>query len=82
MGPSTDTDVQVAFPLPKSLDTKIHLRLSIKAKVIVVYLTTVSAEDVGKPVPLGSLVYALPNVSCACSLLIIQATIDLSLSSD
>ncbi|KAH7033378.1 uncharacterized protein B0I36DRAFT_321316 [Microdochium trichocladiopsis] len=55
------TDTQVSFALPRSLDTKIHLRLSIKAKVIVLYLTTVAAEDVGKPVPLGSFVYALPN---------------------
>ena len=77
MEPSTDTDVQVAFPLPKSLDTKIHLRLSVKAKVIVVYLTTVSADDVGKPVPLGSLVYALPNVSCAYSCLLILVAANL-----
>lgn len=56
-------EAQLSFPLPRSLDTKIHLRLSIKAKVILLYLTTVAAEDVGKPVPLGSFVYALPDVS-------------------
>ncbi|KXJ93252.1 hypothetical protein Micbo1qcDRAFT_174338 [Microdochium bolleyi] len=54
-------DLQLSFQLPRSLDTKIHLRLSIKAKVILLYLTTVAAEDEGKPVPLGSFVYALPN---------------------
>ncbi|KAJ1329622.1 Proteasome assembly chaperone 4 [Microdochium nivale] len=54
-------EAQLSFPLPRSLDTKIHLRLSIKAKVILLYLTTVAAEDVGKPVPLGSFVYALPD---------------------
>lgn len=59
----SEVEAQLSFPLPRSLDTKIHLRLHIKAKVILLYLTTVAAEDVGKPVPLGSFVYALPDVS-------------------
>ena len=50
--------IQLSFPLPRSLDTKIHLRLSTKAKAITLYITTVSAEDTGKPVPLGSFAYA------------------------
>jgi hypothetical protein len=55
-------DEQVSFPLPKSLDTRIHMRVITKAKVIMLYLTTVSAEDGSGAVPMGSMVYALPDV--------------------
>lgn len=58
-----DEPIQLSFPLPRSLDTKIHLRLTIKSKAILLFLTTVSMDDVGKPVPMGSFVYALPDVS-------------------
>lgn len=57
-----DQSIQLSFPLPRSLDTKIHLRLTIKSKVITLFLTTVTADDVGKPIPMGSFVYALPDV--------------------
>jgi hypothetical protein len=56
-------DESYSFPLPKSLDTRVHVRLITKSKVLIVHLTTVSAEDNGNAVPLGSMVYALPDVS-------------------
>ncbi|KAI1849410.1 hypothetical protein JX265_008564 [Neoarthrinium moseri] len=54
-------DEQVSFPLPKSLDTRVHMRLITKSKVLIVHLTTVSAEENGNAVPMGSMVYALPD---------------------
>jgi hypothetical protein len=63
MDAATDDTVQVSFAMPYSLDTKIHLRLAVKSKVIVLFITTVASDDIGKPVPMGSFVYALPDVS-------------------
>ncbi|KAF7539816.1 hypothetical protein G7054_g1858 [Neopestalotiopsis clavispora] len=54
-------DESFSFPLPKSLDTRVHMRLITKSKVLIVHLTTVSAEEAGNAVPLGSMVYALPD---------------------
>ncbi|KAI1482933.1 hypothetical protein F4774DRAFT_254061 [Daldinia eschscholtzii] len=53
--------IQLSFPLPRSLDTRIHLRLDIKSKVITLFLTTVAADEEEQPAPLGSFVYALPD---------------------
>ncbi|RYP66106.1 hypothetical protein DL770_008876 [Monosporascus sp. CRB-9-2] len=61
MDTTGDQPIQLSFPLPRSLDTKIHLRLVVKSKAIMLFLTTVAADDVGKPVPMGSFVYALPD---------------------
>ncbi|KAI8625198.1 hypothetical protein F5Y19DRAFT_275248 [Xylariaceae sp. FL1651] len=55
------TPIQVSFPLPRSMDTKIHMRLSILPKAILLFLSTVAAEDTDKPAPMGSFVYALPD---------------------
>lgn len=57
-------DEQVSFPLPRGLDTRIHLRLITTPKVITLHVTTVSEEEKGTPVPMGSMVYALPDVRC------------------
>ncbi|KAI1370909.1 hypothetical protein F4677DRAFT_437256 [Hypoxylon crocopeplum] len=61
MEETIDEPVQLSFPLPHSLDTKIHLRLTIKSKVIILFLTTVSADEEDQAVPMGSFVYALPD---------------------
>ncbi|KAI0119931.1 hypothetical protein GGR51DRAFT_553965 [Nemania sp. FL0031] len=53
--------IQVSFPLPRSMDTKIHMRLATQAKAILLFVTTVAAEDSDKPAPMGSFVYALPD---------------------
>lgn len=57
-----DEPIQLSFPLPRSLDTRIHLRLTIKSKVIMLFLTTVAADEEDQSVPMGSFVYALPDV--------------------
>lgn len=54
--------IQVSFPLPRGMDTKIHMRLTIQSKAILLFITTVAAEDLDKPAPMGSFVYALPDV--------------------
>ena len=61
---ATDT-IELSVPLPRSLDTRIYLRLSTKAKSIVLFLATASQDELATPVSLGSFVYALPNVSAA-----------------
>ncbi|TRX93278.1 hypothetical protein FHL15_005857 [Xylaria flabelliformis] len=43
------------------MDTKIHMRLTIQSKAILLFVTTVAAEDLNKPAPMGSFVYALPD---------------------
>ncbi|SPQ21278.1 7fa8779b-b04c-43b6-8860-922151f96b57 [Thermothielavioides terrestris] len=56
-----EAPVQLSFPLPRSLDTRIYLHLTVKPKAIVVLLTTASVEEAASPTPLGSFVYALPD---------------------
>ncbi|KAL2118157.1 hypothetical protein VTJ04DRAFT_7817 [Mycothermus thermophilus] len=56
-----DGPIQLSFPLPRSLDTRIYFHLSVKAKAIVLFLTTASPEEASTPPPLGSFVYALPD---------------------
>jgi hypothetical protein len=63
MAASESEIIELSIPLPRSLDTRIYMRLSTKAKAIVLFLTTASQDDASTPTPLGSLVYALPNVS-------------------
>ncbi|KAH9909878.1 hypothetical protein F4778DRAFT_22661 [Xylariomycetidae sp. FL2044] len=58
---ATDEPVQLSFPLPRSLDTKVHMRLTVKAKAILLFLTTVAPDEAGKPAPMGSFVYSLPD---------------------
>ncbi|KAH6603303.1 hypothetical protein Trco_008078 [Trichoderma cornu-damae] len=53
--------VQVSIPLPRSLDTRIFLRITTQAKAILLSLTTASQEELAAPRPMGSFVYALPN---------------------
>ncbi|KAL2256252.1 hypothetical protein VTK26DRAFT_1928 [Humicola hyalothermophila] len=57
----TETPIQLSFPLPRSLNTRIYLNLTIKAKAVLLLLTTASAEEAAAPTPLGSFVYALPD---------------------
>jgi hypothetical protein len=54
--------VELSMPLQRSLDTRIHLRLSTRAKAITLFLTTASQDELGSAAPMGSFVYALPNV--------------------
>ncbi|KAK1529450.1 hypothetical protein CPAR01_11762 [Colletotrichum paranaense] len=58
---STGTVTQLSIPLPHSLDTRIHIHLSTKAKVATLFLTSVTQDEQSGPAALGSFVYALPN---------------------
>lgn len=60
--------IQLSVPLPRSLDTRIYIHLTIKAKAILLFLTTASAEEASAPTPLGSFVYALPDVRLSLSI--------------
>lgn len=55
--------IELSFPLPKALETKIHAHLTINTKSIVLFLTTVYDGDIPTGAPLGSFVYAIPDVS-------------------
>lgn len=57
------TASELSIPLPSSLDTRIFIRLSQLDKVVMLSLTTASPDDVAAPTPMGSFVYALPDVS-------------------
>jgi len=61
MEPSTSETVEFSVPLPRSTDTRIHIRLTTQSKAIVALLTTASAGEPGTPTPMGSFVYALPD---------------------
>ncbi|KAK3370132.1 hypothetical protein B0H63DRAFT_527880 [Podospora didyma] len=56
-----DEPIQFSIPLPRSVDTRIYIHLTVKAKSIVVFLTTASGDEAGQPTPLGSFVFALPD---------------------
>ncbi|KAI1824619.1 hypothetical protein F4861DRAFT_246416 [Xylaria intraflava] len=53
--------IEISFPLPRGMDTKIHMRLTIQSKAILMFVTTVAAEDSDTPAAMGSFVYALPD---------------------
>jgi hypothetical protein len=53
--------IEVAFPLPKAPHTNINLQLHDNGPNITLFLTT-STPDAASSVPLGSFVYAMPNV--------------------
>lgn len=54
--------LNMSLPLPHSLDTRIYIRLSTQAKAVVLSLTTATQDELAAPKPMGSFVYALPNV--------------------
>ncbi|PTB63523.1 hypothetical protein BBK36DRAFT_1126715 [Trichoderma citrinoviride] len=53
--------VQVSLPLPRSLDTRVFIRVATQAKAILLSLTTASQEELSSLRPMGSFVYALPD---------------------
>lgn len=59
---ATSKTASFSLPLPHSLDNRIYVRLSLKSKALVVFLTTATSEEAGQATPLGSFVYALPDV--------------------
>ena len=54
---------ELSIPLPRSLDTRIFIRLSELQKVVLVSLSTATQDELATSKPMGSFVYALPDVS-------------------
>jgi hypothetical protein len=54
--------IELSFPLPKAPDTNIRLRLTVQPTSILLFLTSASNGDIATAPPLGSFVYALPDV--------------------
>ncbi|UNI22395.1 hypothetical protein JDV02_008287 [Purpureocillium takamizusanense] len=52
---------ELSIPLPKSLDTRIYIRLSTQAKAIMLSLTTASQDELAAPKSMGSFVYGIPD---------------------
>ncbi|OPB45023.1 hypothetical protein A0O28_0091610 [Trichoderma guizhouense] len=61
MATGSNRVIEASIPLPRSLDTRIFIRITTQAKAILLSLTTVSQEDAAAPRPMGSFVYALPD---------------------
>ncbi|KAL2759181.1 hypothetical protein ACRALDRAFT_1075432 [Sodiomyces alcalophilus JCM 7366] len=53
--------LQVSIPLPRSLDTRVYIHLTVRAKSITLFLTTRSEDEPTTPPAMGSFVYALPD---------------------
>ena len=49
--------------LPRALDTKIYMRLSVQTKAVLLSLTTAAQDELANAAGMGSFVYALPDVS-------------------
>ncbi|KAJ5010907.1 hypothetical protein K4K57_006506 [Colletotrichum sp. SAR 10_99] len=52
---------QLSIPLPRSLDTRIHIHLTVKAKTATLFLTSTTQDEPSSTAALGSFVFALPN---------------------
>ncbi|CAK7274576.1 hypothetical protein SEPCBS57363_006235 [Sporothrix epigloea] len=53
--------VTFSTPLPRALDTQIHVRLTARDKSLMLFITTAGTDDGELLVPMGSFVYAVPN---------------------
>ena len=61
------TPQEISLPLPKSLYTTAHIHLTFLDTSVMVFLTTTTLGDsAGTIKPMGSFVYAMPDVS-ACN---------------
>lgn len=54
--------LELSFPLPRSTETQIHLHLSHLSRTLLLFLTTAPGGGPSTAAPLGSFVYALPDV--------------------
>lgn len=73
--------LEFSTPLPHSLDNRIYIRLTIKSKAVMVFLTTASGEEAGTATPMGSFVYAFPdkfnpNQPLSTPLFVVEATLE------
>jgi hypothetical protein len=63
LAPISAKPLELSFPLPKAPQTRIHLRLTINATSLLLFLTTIDGGEGATNAALGSFVYALPDVS-------------------
>lgn len=54
--------IELSFPMPKAPETRIHLHLTIQMTSLLLFLTTALNGNTSEAAPLGSFVYALPDV--------------------
>jgi hypothetical protein len=54
--------IQLSLPLPHAPSVRVNIHLTIQSTSIVLFLTTSSADAASTSCPLGSFVYAIPNV--------------------
>lgn len=60
--------LQISFPLPRAPNARVNLHLTVHSKFLLLFVTTTSPEhDSGVTAPVGSFVYAMPNVSFTTS---------------
>lgn len=64
-GDASHTPLEVSFPLPRAPHTNIHLQLTNNGPNLILFLTTATPESASSA-PLGSFVYAMPNVGLSC----------------
>jgi hypothetical protein len=55
--------IEVSYPFPKAPETRIHLHVTIQSTSLLLFLTTTLNGDTSGATPMGSFVYALPDVS-------------------
>jgi hypothetical protein len=60
-GDTPHAPVEISFPLPRAPHTSIHLQLTNNGPNLLLFLTSCSGESATSS-PLGSFVYAMPNV--------------------
>lgn len=59
---STSKTVTFSTPLPRALDTQIHVRLTTRDKCLMLFVTTAGTDEGEALAPMGSFVYAVPDV--------------------
>ncbi|CUS10612.1 unnamed protein product [Tuber aestivum] len=57
---TTTATTELAFPLPHTHSTTVHVHLTLSKNHILLHLTTKTPETASQPAALGSFVYALP----------------------
>lgn len=54
--------IELSFPMPKAPETRIHIHLTIQPTSLLLFLATILNGNTSEAAPLGSFVYALPDV--------------------
>lgn len=55
--------IELAIPMPKAPDTKIHLQLTVRATSLLLFVSSVIDGNTSATASMGSFVYAIPDVS-------------------